>query len=278
MSTVVQSHFTCPPCPLCLSASQELIAVYDHLGPGEKDLKVGSYYRELWRCPVCGHLRNLHDHDLDSLYQGGYNAAAFTDGLKRQFERVMSLPREQSDNWKRVDRILDYLGAPGDRTALDIGSGSAVFPAAMRQVGWNISAMDPDTAAVAHAKSAAGVDAFVGDAMTSSFPSRYDLITFNKVLEHIKHPVKALTRAKAALKPGGWLYVELPDGEEALHDGLHRQEFFLEHWHAFSVPSIALLARRAGLRAESIGRTRCPSGKYTLHAFMIERTDYSPNE
>lgn len=265
-------------CPMCLTQTMEFVSAHDTLMPAEKDLKVDGYYRELWRCRTCGHLRNIHNHDLSHVYSSHYNAAAFGDGLKRQFDRVMALPREQSDNWKRVGRILDYLGEPSGRNALDIGAGSAVFPAAMRLSGWDITALDPDAAAVEHARVNAQVEAFQGDALSSTFPGRYDLVTFNKVLEHIEHPVEALSRAKAALKPGGWLYVELPDGEEALYDGLHRQEFFLEHWHAFSLASLTLLARRAGLRAEAVGRTRCPSGKYTLHAFMIERTDCNPNE
>ena len=266
-------RYTLGPCPFCGSTDQVFVSAHDRLGSGEKDMGVGVYYRELWQCACCAHLRNVHDHDLAHFYTGEYNAAAFSQGLKRQFDRIMGLPHEQSDNRRRVARITDYMGPAGGRSVLDIGSGSAVFPAAMREQGWMVTAMDPDPAAIDHARTHAGVDAMVGDVTTFVFERRFDLVTFNKVLEHIADPVAALGKAKQALKPGGTIYVELPDGEGALADSPGRQEFFLEHWHAFSIASIALLGRRAGLRAEIAARTRCPSGKYTLHAFMINAMD-----
>ena len=46
-----------------------------------------------------------------------------------------------------------------------------------------------------------------------------------------------------------------------------REEFFIEHYHAFSLASIGLLIEKAGLTILSIERLREPSGKYTLRAF-----------
>jgi hypothetical protein len=88
------------------------------------------------------------------------------------------------------------------------------------------------------------------------------------VLEHVPEPVPMLARAGAWLAPGGFVYVEVPDGEAAARDGAGREEFFIDHWHAFSAASLAMLASRAGFHAAAIERLREPSGKFTLRAFL----------
>ena len=70
----------------------------------------------------------------------------------------------------------------------------------------------------------------------------------------------------------GFVYIELPDGEAAAREeGFGREEFFVEHFHVFSVASIARLAEHAGFEARVIERLREPSSKYTLRAFLTPR-------
>jgi 2-polyprenyl-3-methyl-5-hydroxy-6-metoxy-1,4-benzoquinol methylase len=102
---------------------------------------------------------------------------------------------------------------------------------------------------------------------------RFDLVTYNKVLEHVKDPVKLLQKAQDHLLPGGFIYVEVPDGEAAMIDGKDREEFLLGHIHVFSAASLALMATRAGLSICRLERLREPSKKYTLWATMIPKTE-----
>ena len=76
-----------------------------------------------------------------------------------------------------------------------------------------------------------------------------------------------LSRAKKHLTEHGLVYIELPDGTAALKDSIFREEFFIEHYHAFSMSSISLLIEKSGLVPLDINRVREPSGKYTLRAF-----------
>jgi hypothetical protein len=69
------------------------------------------------------------------------------------------------------------------------------------------------------------------------------------------------------VRENGIVYVELPDGEAAISEGAGREEFFIEHYHAFSMSSAALLARCAGFTPLLIERLREPSGKFTLRVF-----------
>lgn len=214
--------------------------------------------------------------DMSALYAGPYVNATYgnPEGLRKNFSRIIALPPAQSDNRGRVQRILQFAQAwPGlhsPPTLLDVGSGLAVFPYVMKQAGWQVTALDPDPRAAAHARETVGVAGVAGDFMTvkAELLARYDAITFNKVLEHVEAPVAMLTRAALFLNDSGFVYAELPDGEAAAIEGGGREEFFIDHHHVFSLASTALLAERAGFRPVTIERLREPSGKYTLRAFL----------
>jgi SAM-dependent methyltransferase len=153
-------------------------------------------------------------------------------------------------------------------TLLDVGSGLCVFPARMKEEGWDCTALDPDPRTVKHARQYIGIDAICGDFLSSIRIPSFDLITFNKVLEHVENPVGMLEKSHAHLCAHGVVYVELPDGEAAISAGARREEFFIEHFHVFSLTSFSLLANRAGFSIDCIERIREPSMKYTLRAFL----------
>lgn len=267
-------------CYLCGGTRFIRIFSYDAPPEGETQFQFsapGAYRREVFRCNGCGHFVSVHDMDLSGLYKGDYvNSTYGGDGLRRAFERITALDPEQSDNAGRVKRILEFSGSHfsslavgnGFPTVLDVGSGLCVFLHRMKAAGWNCTALDPDLRAVKHAQEAVGVTAVCGDLMTAQDLGRFDAVTFNKVLEHVKDPVALLAKALEHVRPGGFVYVEVPDGEAAVVGGPGREEFFIEHWHIFSAMSLTLLAARAGFSMRTLERLREPSGKYTLRAFL----------
>jgi 2-polyprenyl-3-methyl-5-hydroxy-6-metoxy-1,4-benzoquinol methylase len=95
----------------------------------------------------------------------------------------------------------------------------------------------------------------------------FDVVTFNKVLEHVEDPVALLALARPVLASEGFVYYEVPDGESASAEGAGREEFFIEHHHAFSPASAALLSERAGFQPISLARVIEPSGKHTIRIF-----------
>jgi 2-polyprenyl-3-methyl-5-hydroxy-6-metoxy-1,4-benzoquinol methylase len=162
-----------------------------------------SYQREIWQCQLCGHFVNHLDVELDTLYEREYVETTYgAEGLLPSFQRIMALPPEQSDNYHRVKRIVSYMtplleARVSQQTrkpsVLDVGSGLCVFPARMKEEGWECTALDPDPRAVEHAQLHVGVKAICGDFMTVWDLGLYDLITFNKVLEHVPDPVGMLS-------------------------------------------------------------------------------------
>lgn len=259
-------------CPLCAAAPLEPVFEYDAAPAGETPLRLPAgtpYRRAVVRCPTCGHLLNDHELDLAGLYAGDYMDLTYAgDGLEAAYDRIMALPAASSDNVARVERI----GAGGGRTLLDIGSGLGVFCARMKEAGWRCTALDPDPRSAAHARETIGVDAVCADFMQAERLGTFDLVTLNKVLEHVVDPVAMLARAGDHVAAGGSLYVELPDGEVAAALGPGREEFGIEHYHAFSMASMCLMAQRAGLAVRRAARLSEPSTKVTLYAFL-ERSE-----
>jgi 2-polyprenyl-3-methyl-5-hydroxy-6-metoxy-1,4-benzoquinol methylase len=221
---------------------------------------------------------SIHEMNMRGLYEGVYVNATYGDkGINGAYERIIVLSPSQSDNEERVNRVLEFAAKHFPRetflsrppSVLDVGSGLCVFLRRMKSAGWDCTALDPDSRAVTHARDTVGVHAVRGQFLDVQALEEFDVVTFNKVLEHVEDPVPMLAKAREHLRPGGFVYVELPDGEEAAHEGPGREEFFVDHHHVFSLASAAILAHLAGFVVKSLERVREPSSKYTIRAFMV---------
>jgi len=271
-------------CPIC--GWKELHRIFEYTEPPTGEIRFKSstrveYFREVWQCKVCNHFLSKHKMDLTALYSGDYVNSNYRDldGIRRTFERIVSLDAKESDNAGRVKRIAEFvesfLRAPAlenrDPTLLDVGSGLSVFPHGMRQLGWKCTALDSDERLMQHAREHVGVNAIYGDFMKLNIENKYDAITFNKVLEHVGEPISMLKKSLRNLLPGGFVYVEVPDGEMAAKGGKDREEFYIDHIHIFSFTSLTILVNRARLVPVLVERLKESSTKYTLRAFLISR-------
>jgi len=247
---------------------------YGRPPPGETrfDWKGQTYRRGYLKCQNCGHWTAEIEMDLTDFYRGGYVDGTYGQRMKETFLKILALPAEQSDNQGRVRRVLEFADKHLDKkethTLLDIGSGLAVFPFRMKEAGWNVTALDPDARAATHAREVAGVRAIHADFLNwePKTGEHFDLITLNKVLEHVEDPVAMLSRARHWIRPGGILYVEVPD-VSAAQDGPGREEFFIEHLHVFSPDSLVLSLKKAGWKPLIISSLIEPSRKFTIFGF-----------
>lgn len=264
-------------CSLCGHQELKIHAVFDTPPATEIDYGFSPYHRELRECLVCGHFTNQYGSgiQLEKLYEGSYWDKTYEDKILTTFNKIMSLPKSSSDNQGRVNYICSFMREwdPNASLLLDIGSGLAVFPAVMKENGWDVTALDPDPKASEHARVNAGVDAMTADYLSENVEGFFDLITLNKVLEHVPDMVGMLAKTKSNLTPNGIVYVELPDGEAAIgsKEGCVREEFFVEHLCAFSIASYVLLAKSAGFEVLTCEKLVEPSGKYTIRGFLRPR-------
>lgn len=262
-------------CP-CQGRHLQSVFHYDAQPVGETffDHAGMSYRRGYSRCELCAHWFSDNPMDMSALYDGAYVDNTYGKRMRQVFERIQALPPEQSDNVGRAACILgfarEHFATGKIPKLLDVGSGLGVFPAQMKRAGWHCTALDPDERAAHHARDVIGVEAVAGDFMQHDTVSlgQFDVITFNKVLEHVVDPVAMLARARDLLASGGFVYFEVPDGEAASAEGQGREEFFIEHHHVFSAASATMLAVRAGFRPVLSQSLREPSSKFTIRCFV----------
>jgi len=269
-------------CPICGNSGFKEIFHFTSPPPSEMRFDFSShnnYSRKILQCVSCGHFVSVHEMDDSSLYSGDYVNANYRDenGIRQSFEKIMNLHPEKSDNAGRVKNILNFthhyfsgrITPSRVHSVLDVGSGLCVFLAKMKEAGWNCTAIDPDNRAITHAVKNVGVRGICGDFLSTESGEKFDLITFNRVLEHVTAPEKMLSKSIQNISDEGIIYIEVPDGECAALDGKDREEFTIDHHHIFSFFSLLLLVKNAGLTPIKIERLREPSTKYTLRAFAI---------
>ena len=259
-------------CPITGESIARRVFVYNCAPEGETEFEFANedYYREVWQFQPTGHYVSVHEMGDSLDYTGDYVSSTYSDGegIHRAFQRVQDLPPEKSDNAGRVRYLLGVVSQYGlsheDLSVVDVGSGTGVFPFAITELGWRCLAIDPDLRAVEHMETRLGLDALCGEFDSGLEIGQFDLLTLNKVLEHVVDPVGMLSLVHEYTRPAGLVYLEVPDGETAELAGQGREEFFVDHHHVFSARSIEYLATQVGLECLAIERLTEPSSKFSL--------------
>jgi len=241
-------------------------------------------YRRTWQiCDLCGSATNQHPHAtsqrLAAMGTAYYEVDFAGAPLRPKFDRVMAMPASQSDNAGRVMRILDaaerFIPASVDPIRLiDIGAGLGVFgarfllEARLRNRRVNCTLYEPDPKAAEHLRSLAGLNVVEGLFSAETAKPGAQIITMNKVLEHIRVPLDVLKDIAACLHPTeGFAYIEVPDvatiGNRAPEDNI----LGALHHHLYSPAGLTLLLRSAGLEVLLVNRILEPSGKMSVYAF-----------
>ena len=255
-------------------SNKVLIKQFNRPPKGETNFGFLPYSRSLWQCTGCQHITNKHNFNIDTtFYKKTYQRTTYKEKARSRFTELMSLPREQSDNRQRVNFIDNFWNDTQknkEKSCLDVGSGLGVFPAVLKELNWDCVAIEPDPEACEIIREKIGIEVLSGELVECQKIGEFNLICFNKVLEHTQNPKEMLLQSTSHLKSGGLLYIELPDGETALKEsGPDREEFFVEHFDAYSRKSLELLMNSVRFKILTIDQVYEPSGKFTLRAFAI---------
>ncbi len=273
-----QKITTAEGCHLCGQKDYKLLVPVDQKPAKETDYGINPeiYYREICQCNNCQVYFNRHDGLIpDDFYEGHYNASIKMGSLQRRFDKIINLPMANSDNKHRAERVNSFMIGQGfDPTksnALDVGCGTCVFLHEMKKFGYHSHCIDPDPISIKHAIDNVGVDSgFAGVLEDYHTNLKFQLISFNKVLEHVKNPSLILEQTKAFLADDGLVYVELPYGSEIVEAGemVQRSEFFLEHYTTFNHAAYKVLAEQAKFEVLHLDTLHDPSGKHTIYGFL----------
>lgn len=270
-------------CAVCDSALDRVLLRITQPDRFERHLGIAAagYARTWVECSSCGAVSNVHGagnrERLDSLAAGYYEVDFATGTIGDKFSKVIALPPERSDNAQRVARIHAFLdgwlpGAPTQRRVLDIGAGTGVFLWRFLEQGesrgWSGTAVEPDAIAAAHLRSLDRFPVIEGLYSSELQLAGFDLVTLNKVVEHLPNPIDLVKQAASALRaPAGVLYVEVPDKLTVQHRPPDDNILGALHCHLYDPVSLAVLLARAGLATLRIDRVFDPSGKITMTAF-----------
>ena len=242
-----------------------------HVGIGDED------YERVWvECSSCGAATNVQKPEnrrkLESIAAGYYEIDLAGGSVTDKYAKVMALPADKSDNAQRVLRIRAFLEAdrPGPGKVLDIGAGTGVFLSRFLEQapGWRGLAVEPDPDAAQHLRSLRRFQVVEGLFGPALGLADFDLVTLNKVVEHLPEPLGLVRAAAGALEPrSGVLYLELPDKLTASERAPSDNILGALHCHLYDSSSIVTLLQRAGLRPLKVERIFEPSGKISVYAF-----------
>jgi SAM-dependent methyltransferase len=96
---------------------------------------------------------------------------------------------------------------------------------------WEVFGIDVSRSALRRIPRHGKIHTFVGDTCAQPFPGMYfDLITMWQTLEHMHNPFEVLKEACRILKPGGSIYVCVPNA------GSIPARIFRDRWPGFDIP------------------------------------------
>jgi SAM-dependent methyltransferase len=238
-------------CSICGSAAlQPHLAVAAALG--EQGLipttdAFGSALADIARCEVCGHMQLDHMPSAAELGEA-YGEAASTDYVDEE-------EGQRATARAALDRIERHTGGPG--RLLDLGCWVGFLLAEARDRGWETLGVEPSAFASDYARTTLGLDVVQADLLEADLPKgAWDAVVFGDVIEHLIDPAAALGHVKRLLRPGGVVYMALPDAGSRLarRMGARWWSVIPTHVHYFTRGSMrTLLDRGGGWRLEYLG-------------------------
>ena len=261
-------------CKIC--KSKKLIKKFEYLKKPKKEtlyskINYKKYHRFYYKCQNCDHYSGYYKMSISNLYSSTYNDSLYSGKLKKNFDKIKNLPPLQTDNFFRAERVDKFINKNNlkdkNLKVLDIGTGLGIFPYSMKKKGYSVTGIDPDKRSCSHLRKNLKIRAIHGNFLKLKIKKKFDLVTLNKVIEHIANPKLMLSKVKKILNKNGHLYIEVPD-IAAAKLGKNREEFHLDHLHVFSKSSLLYLSRQLKLKKLNIKSIKEPSGKFTIFGFF----------
>lgn len=229
-------------CPSCGRRNEENEELFHRDFSGMGELAPFRSYR-VYVCARCGLVYAGHieqNMPLDEYYaelskyeRPGWAASAAVSELDQQAAVYLH------------DTVLHDGGA--SLSVLDVGCGAGGMLAALKKRGYaQVCGIEPSAKNAQAAKDLYGIEVCPGN-LEDDLPAlrgrRFDVVAMKGVLEHILPLQDSIRAMLRYLKPGGHLYIEVPDVDLFVrHQNLY-QEFSIEHVNFFNRYSLIELFR-----------------------------------
>lgn len=180
-------------CPLCASDDARVVA--------------REFGIALARCRVCG-LTYTRTPRSDSQSHYGADRQA----VMRKYEPVFAGNRPHPRDRNYDEHLAALEATSRGRDLLDIGSHAGFFLRRAVARGWNAIGVEPSPVTSALARERFGLDVRTGLLDEVALPEgAFDAITMTDVFEHVGEPVRVLAHIRRLLRPGGVLFVKVPN-------------------------------------------------------------------
>ena len=210
-------------CPLCGSAQiSPVLTAMDHT--------VSKESFSIWQCAGCT-LRFTQDvPDAGSIgpYYRSDSYISHSNTSKGLVNRLYHMVRKQTLSDKY--RLIASATRMRRGRLLDIGAGTGAFAGYMREMGWEVTGLEPDETARAVAKSDHGVDLIGMDELFTFPPDSFDAITMWHVMEHVHELHRYVETLKTLIRRNGRIFIAVPN--YTAYDA----SVYGEMWAAYDVP------------------------------------------
>ncbi len=240
MNSIV--HYT--QCPACSSLSITPVL-------SAKDYTVSEQNFSIWQCTDCT-LRFTQDvPGIDRIgdYYKSENYISHTNTSKGFINQLYQVIRKGTIKRKR--KLVCKVTGKKQGELLDVGSGIGTFVNEMKEYGWEVTGLEPDTGARKIAKEFFDCELKNSDQLFHLSPNSFDAITLWHVLEHVHDLQNYLQQLKNLLKPNGRLIIAVPNYTS------FDASIYKEYWAAYDVPrhlyhfsplSMELLIKKNGMK------------------------------
>lgn len=221
-------------------------------------------------CTSCGLVRLGRLPRLEEAYPPDYygsGEAKFLPGI----EILSHAPPALMVTARRLASRLPDGAKP--RSVLDVGCGRGYLLRQFRRMGWLASGIDIKGSPIPVADP--DLDCREGDACLLPWPAgHFDLVVINHVLEHVADPWTACAEAARVLRPGGILYVGVPNYgsfQRRLFGSLWFPLELPRHLYHFSPRSLSALTEKAGF---TVLRQTTRSYRQSMFGFIQSALDF----
>lgn len=250
---------SCPMCAGTILVREQTLEDFTQLKPG---------YFHMSRCRNCGHIfqnPRLNARGLEFYYRDFYTGA----GEATVRGCLASMKRYYRARAKMIE------GSHQPRRWLDVGAGYGHFCLTAREL-WKettFHVLDVSPSIKRAEELGWAERAYAGPFLdlASQLEESYDVVSMFHYLEHTVDPLAELHTAAAAVEPGGFLMIEVPDPDSVSRRLMGRfwpSWFAPQHLHFFPARNMETYLREAGL--EPVLWHRAGAHQATDTAFAME--------
>ena len=191
----------------------------------------------------------------------------------------------------RVSRLTGLLS--GEKSLLELGSGSGAFLNAASIYAKNVTGVEPDRKTREWIISRCGFRVVGELSELKQKVEKFDLVVLFHALEHMVNPIEFCKSLKGVIKPTGHLIIEVPNIDDALVS-LYKIKSYIDfyyqkaHLFYFSSATLKWVLDQAGYNSDIVGVQRYdlsnhirwmldgkPGGKGYYHNIFLQSTNQS---